>query len=69
MSQMHIRVLLAQMSLGTVDVDILAVQLTAALDGPLLLYLSVDDLTPTVPEAEQRLGQGWQDLIERVCRP
>ena len=63
MPQMHIRVLLAQMSLGTVDLDIPAVQLTAALDGSLLLDLSGDDLTPTFPQAEQRLGQGWRDLI------
>ena len=40
MSQIHIRVLLGQMDLGPVDLDMLAVQLTAALDGPLLLYLS-----------------------------
>jgi len=40
LSQVHIRVLLGQMDLGPVNLDILAVQLTAALDGPLLFYLS-----------------------------
>ena len=44
MSQLHIRVLLSQMNLGPADLDMLAIQLTAALDGPLLLYLSADDL-------------------------
>src|SRR6516165_10135851 len=34
LSQMHIRVLLGQMALGHADLDMLAVQLTAALDGP-----------------------------------
>ena len=37
MSQLHIRVLLGQMDLGPADLDVLAVQLSAALDGPLLL--------------------------------
>lgn len=36
--------LLGQMDLGDADVDMLAVQLTAALDAPLLLYLSASDL-------------------------
>ena len=65
-SQAHIRVLLGQLGLGPgpVDLDLLAVQLTAALDGPLLLYLSAGD----VSRAEARLAQGWQELVERVCR-
>src|SRR5271169_828410 len=40
MSRAHIRFLLGQMNLGAADLDVLATQLTAALDGPLLLYLS-----------------------------
>jgi len=40
MSREHIRFLLGQMSLGAADLDVLATQLTAALDSPLLLYLS-----------------------------
>jgi AcrR family transcriptional regulator len=66
MSQMHIRVLLGQLSLGAADLDLLTVQLAAALDGPILLYLSSDELADTV---DQRIGQAWQDLVERVCRP
>src|SRR5882757_2301555 len=68
-SQMHIRILLAQIPLGPADLDILAMQLTAALDGPLLLYLSASALTEAGPQAGERIAQGWQDLIRRVCRP
>ena len=46
----------------------LAVQLTAALDGPVLLYLSSGALTDAV-EVGQRIGQSWQDLAELVRRP
>ena len=59
--------LLGQLDLGCADPDMLAVQLTAALDGPFLLYLSASDLTAT-PAAE-RIADSWQDLIRRVCRP
>ncbi len=64
---MHIRVLLGQMDLRGADLDILALQLTAALDGPLLLYLSASDLSAT-PQAAERIAGSWQDLIQRVCR-
>ena len=40
MSRAHIRYLLQEMRLGAAELDVLALQLTAALDGPLLLYLS-----------------------------
>ena len=74
LSQLHIRVLLGQAglgpaSLGPADLDVLAIQLTAALDGPLLLYLSADDLAEPAGRAGERIARGWQDLIERVCRP
>jgi len=45
---------------------VLALQLTAALDAPLLLYLSG---AADAPEITDRLGQGWEDLVVRVCRP
>jgi len=67
-SQMHIRMLLGQMHLGAANLDVLAVQLTAALDGPLLLYLSASDLTEAAAHTEERIAQGWQDLVQRVCR-
>ena len=68
-SQVHIRVLLAQIPLGPADLDVLAMQLTAALDGPLLLYLSASDLTGGSAQTGERIARGWQDLVRRVCRP
>jgi polyketide synthase 12 len=68
LSQMHIRMLLGQLSLGVADLDILALLLTAALDGPLLLYLSASDLTEAPAEIEERIAQGWQDLMQRLSR-
>jgi polyketide synthase 12 len=67
MSQIHIRVLLAQLRLGPVDLDMLATQLAAALDGPVLLYLTSGELADAA-EVEHRIAQAWQDLVERVCR-
>jgi AcrR family transcriptional regulator len=68
MSRAHIRLLLGQMRLGAADLDVLATQLTAALDGPLLLYLSSATLAETAPQISARLGHGWEDLVQRVCR-
>ncbi|MEV7630632.1 TetR/AcrR family transcriptional regulator [Actinoplanes sp. NPDC089786] len=68
-SQIHIRMLLRQLNLDGVNVDLLTVQLTAALDGPLLLYVSADALTSTAPQVEQQLSSAWQELVRRVCRP
>ena len=67
MSAEHIRFLLGEMSLGPADVDVLATQLTAALDAPLLLYLSSDILTQAAPRVSERLGRGWEDLIQRIA--
>ena len=69
MSRVHIRFLLGELGLGTADLDILATQLTAALDGPLLLYLSSATLAQTAPHVSERLGRGWADLVHLVCRP
>jgi AcrR family transcriptional regulator len=66
LSRVHIRYLLKEMRLGAVDLDVLALQLTAALDGPLLLYLSGAEDWPNV---SARLGRGWEDLVRRVCEP
>jgi AcrR family transcriptional regulator len=68
-SQLHIRMLLGQLRLGTADLDILAMQLTAALDGPLLLYLSASDLAGSRSGIGERIAQGWQELVQRICRP
>jgi polyketide synthase 12 len=69
LSRMHIRMLLGQIHLGAADLDVLAVQLSAALDGPLLLYMSASDLTEASLQAEERTARGWHDLVQRVCRP
>lgn len=68
-SRVHIRSLLGQLSLGAVDLDVLATQLTSALDGPLLLYLSSDTFTQVGLHVSERLSAGWESLIRRVCRP
>ena len=68
MSRAHIRFLLGEIHLGRADLDILATQLTAALDGPPLLYLSSAILAEAAPEISERLGRGWQDLVQRVGR-
>jgi hypothetical protein len=47
---------------------VLATQLTGALDGPLLLYLSSAALTQTSAQFSERLGRGWADLVSRVTR-
>ena len=65
MSRVHIRYLLQEARLGTADLDVLALQLTAALDGPLLLYLAG---THDQPELGERLGRGWEDLIRCVSK-
>jgi AcrR family transcriptional regulator len=69
LSQTHIRVLLSQLDMGAADLDILSVQLTAALDGPLLLYLTAADLAEPGQKAAERIARSWEDLVQRVCRP
>ena len=68
MSREHIRLLIGQLRLGSADLDVLATQLTAALDGPLLLYLSSAALTQSSTQISDRLGRGWADLVRRVAR-
>ncbi|HEX4788355.1 MAG TPA: helix-turn-helix domain-containing protein [Actinospica sp.] len=66
LSRTHIRMLLGRMRLDGADLDMLALQLTAALDGPLLLYFSSADLTE-LAGMEERISRAWQDLAQRVC--
>ncbi len=66
-SRVHIHMLLGQANLGAADLDMLAVQLTAALEGPFLLYMSASGPTDAVRHIE-RMAQSWQDLVERICR-
>jgi polyketide synthase 12 len=69
LSRMHIRMLLGQIPLGAADLDVLAVQLTAALEAPLMLYMSSADLAGDSPHAQERTERGWEDLVQRICRP
>jgi len=66
MSREHIRFLLAGMRLATADLDVLAIQLTAALDGPPLLFLSSELLDEDAADVTARLGRGWEDLARRI---
>jgi AcrR family transcriptional regulator len=66
-SRFHIRMLLGQAGLDASDLDMLAVQLTAALEGPFLLYLSATGPADATDHIE-RMAQSWHDLVERVCR-
>jgi AcrR family transcriptional regulator len=69
LTRTHIRMLLGLMDLGDTDLDMLALQLTAALDGPALLYLSSSDLADATPGTVERVVRSWQNLVQRVCRP
>ncbi|WP_432168732.1 TetR/AcrR family transcriptional regulator [Streptomyces sp. bgisy031] len=64
----HIRMLLKQ-ALSTVDdLDSLTIQLTSALEGPLLIFLAMpgSDTAPLPDTAP--LGDSWQVIVERICR-
>jgi polyketide synthase 12 len=74
LTRLHIRMLLGQLKLDgadldTADLDTLAIQLTAALDAPLLLYVSTSDLAAAAPQAAERIAASWQHLVQRVCGP
>lgn len=62
----HIRMLLVQADLGIADVDNLSVQLSVALDGPLLLALHHPP--PATARRVGSLEDSWQTLVERLCR-
>jgi AcrR family transcriptional regulator len=73
LSVIHIRMLLRQARQEGVDIpdlDSLAIQLTAALEGPFLLYLATARPLPEGDVATQSAGplsDSWQTLIERIC--
>jgi AcrR family transcriptional regulator len=66
MSMEHIRLLLREIDPRAPDLDVLAIQLTGALDGPPLLYLSSDVLAVSPEAVTDRLGRAWEDLIRRL---
>lgn len=68
MSRLHIRMLLGRADVRVPSLDGLSVQLTAALEGPLLLYLSMSEQSvPPAADVDAFLGDSWQALIERVA--
>ncbi|MGW0815886.1 TetR/AcrR family transcriptional regulator [Streptomyces viridiviolaceus] len=68
LTRLHIRMLLGLARPGVADLDSLALQLTAALEGPVMLFLSTPQpASPPDPRAADRLGDSWQALVERVC--
>ncbi len=69
LTRMHLRMLLGLARPGLADLDSLALQLTAALEGPVMLYVSAapQPAPGTEPGSAQRLGDSWQALIERLC--
>ncbi|WP_455771181.1 TetR/AcrR family transcriptional regulator [Streptomyces griseoluteus] len=67
MTRPHIRMLLGRTHPAPPQLDALAVQLTAALEGPLLLYLSMDEAaTGPAPDAGHPLAESWQNLVEHL---
>jgi hypothetical protein len=69
MSRVHLRALLAEAPVALPDLDSLAIQLTGALEGPMLLYLATSQApTAAPPGAANRLADSWQALIERLVR-
>lgn len=68
MTQKHLRMLLEQIGADAADLDILAMQLTAALDVPLLLYTAPEDGQQPENSFEDRLARGWEDLVTRLSR-
>jgi len=65
-SRLHIGALLRQAQLDMPDVESLAIQLTAALEGPILLYLSSPEEAEAIRHM-RRLSDSWQLLVERIC--
>lgn len=67
-TQQHIRMLLQQIGIETADLEVLAMQLNAALDVPPLLYTPLQDPEHRQETFEDRLGGGWEDLVRRLTR-
>lgn len=65
-SQFHVQMLLREACPDVSSSGTLALQLTAALEGPILLYIHAPDATDLEPVLRQ-LGDSWQTLVERIC--
>ena len=70
LSRLHIRVLLGEIKPAFADLNVLASQLTGALDGPLMLQLPADAFSSaSAGRRQQQLIQGWTELVTQICRP
>jgi AcrR family transcriptional regulator len=65
-SQFHVRVLLREACPDIEDSGALALQLTSALEYPILLHLRASDDVGATP-ALGHLVETWRILVERVC--
>lgn len=66
-TRMHLRVLLEQAGVDMPHLDSLAVQLTGAIEGPMLLYLATPEASQSPPpEAGRHLADSWQALVKRL---
>ena len=67
MTPAHIHMLLREADPPLPHPGSLALQLAAALEGPLLLFLSSDEVTKPSDGADcDHLSDSWQNLVERV---
>jgi polyketide synthase 12 len=71
MSTTHIRMLLGQARreglLHAADIDSLAMQLAAALEGPFVMYLApAEDAAPDSARREAALADSWESLVEHL---
>jgi len=68
MTGRHLRTLLAELHVDATDLDVLAMQLTAALEVPLLLYSDPDGGEHSAEALVDRLARAWEGLVDRVSR-
>jgi polyketide synthase 12 len=73
MSTTHIRMLLGQARreglLHIPDIDSLAMQLAAALEGPFVMYLlPAENTAPESARQQAALAESWEALIEQVLK-
>ncbi|WP_285640323.1 TetR/AcrR family transcriptional regulator [Lentzea sp. NBRC 102530] len=66
-SLFHVQMLLSEASPGDALSGTLALQLVAALEGPILLYLQSQDDAPDLDAVVENLITSWRVLVERVC--
>ncbi|MFD4668150.1 TetR/AcrR family transcriptional regulator [Lentzea sp. NPDC058450] len=66
-SLFHVQMLLAEARPDDAQSGTLALQLVAALEGPILLYLQSHDDAPDLDAAVENLTTSWRVLVERVC--